>query len=70
MRPKDISAKDAGTITKTALEPIPLSIAWDDVQRYLAKQYPEHYMDDLKQSINETLRNTKGHFGVYLKDLE
>lgn len=67
--PKEISAKDY--TANTSPEPTPPSVAWDDTERYLVKQYPDHYLDDLKQSIiNGTLNNTKGHFGVYLKDLE
>lgn len=57
-------------IGKISSELIPPSVAWSGVEHYLATQYPDHYMDDLKESINKTLKNTKGHFGVYLKDLE
>ena len=67
--PKDIFAKDNGAAAKPSCGPASPSVAWDDTERYLAQQYPDHYLDDLKQSLNETLRNTKGHFSVYLKDL-
>ncbi len=50
--------------------PVSPSVAWNDVERYLAAQYPEHYMDALKQSLQDTLRNTQGHFSVYLNGLD
>jgi beta-lactamase class A len=46
------------------------AVAWGEVEHYLSVQYPDHYLDDLKKSINTSLQNTKGHFSIFLKDLE
>lgn len=46
------------------------SVAWNEAEYYLAEQYPDHYLDDLKKAINTNLQNTKGHFSIFLKDLD
>jgi len=68
---KEIPVKGNDTTHPAPRELTLPSIAWNEAEHYLAEQYPDHYVDDLKQSIvNGTLINTKGHFSVFLKDLE